>query len=283
MALAACAMLSADSAFAPLHPFLAIGGSAIVWLAAREFSALLLRSTPTVRPWFCQLGCLMILWSNWWRLLIPARDASDPANQSPSPSDPLIAFVVLAMLAFLLEAWKYDGPGKSVSTIAAHLFAFFYVGVLASFVVQTRWLGQTPGQGAACLLLTIFTAKVGDIGAYFIGKRFGKRRLAPKLSPGKTLEGSVGGLLSAVALAFAVVLVTESVTGRPWLRPLEALAFGLIVGMTAQLGDLMESLIKRDCEQKDSSTNIPGFGGVLDVVDSILFCGPVAFLLLRSQ
>jgi phosphatidate cytidylyltransferase len=154
-----------------------------------------------------------------------------------------------------------------------------YLGFFAAFFVQMRWL---PGnQGAVALALVIFVPKMGDTGAYFTGRALGRHRMTPVLSPKKTWEGAAGGMVAAVAVALGLC-------NGPWLdRPLlpwwSAVAFGFVIGVVGLLGDLMESLIKRDCEKKDASAIVPGFGGVLDVLDSILFSAPVAYFWLAGD
>ena len=164
--------------------------------------------------------------------------------------------------------------------IAGHLIVFFYVGILGSFVVLLHWFGSTAAEGTYILVMTIFTAKFCDIGAFFAGRRFGRHKMAPLLSPGKTIEGSIGGMLTSTIFAVLAVLLGELtgiMPGIPWYA---GAIFGLVVGFAAMIGDLMESLIKRDCRAKDASDNVPGFGGVLDVIDSVFFSSPVAYLLL---
>lgn len=238
--------------------------------------ALLLQQLPLpVKPWFCQVGCLAVILSNW----IPHLGATNDAV-GPDLTAGLAAFVVFGMLAFLLAGWEFREPGQSATAIAGHVLIVFYVGALGTFLVQLRWLGSRPEIGAAAFFLTVFTAKCCDIGAYFTGRAFGRHKMAPSLSPGKTIEGSLGGLLTGLALAIGIVGMGKWFMGIPLLSWPATVVFGLVIGLTAQIGDLMESMIKRDCKQKDASANIPGFGGILDVIDSVLFCGPVAYLLL---
>jgi phosphatidate cytidylyltransferase len=124
--------------------------------------------------------------------------------------------------------------------------------------------------------------KMGDIGAYAIGRLIGRHKLAPRLSPGKTIEGVVGALAFSCLASWAVfrwltpVWTPSSVRPGPWWG---WIAFGLVVSVAGIVGDLAESLLKRDVGLKDSSHWLPGFGGVLDMLDSLLLSAPVAWLL----
>src|SRR5262249_41203322 len=106
----------------------------------------------------------------------------------------------------------------------------------------------------------------------------GRHKLWPALSPHKTIEGAIGGLLFAVAAALIVEAISRYGLELPVLSWSKAVLYGLLIGVVAQIGGLMESMIKRDCERKDASDAVPGFGGILDVVDSLLFAGPVGFV-----
>jgi len=172
----------------------------------------------------------------------------------------------------------------AVADFSVTLAAIFYIGLLGSFAVRLRcWL---PGAaGAWVLLATLFVVKVTDIGAYFTGLSVGRRPLIPKISPKKTWEGLVGGLgaasiSSAFLLGMGVPISWEDGT-RVWLTVPQAVVFGLVMAAVGQLGDLVESLFKRDSGVKDSAKLIPTFGGILDLIDSPLVCLPVAYGLLR--
>lgn len=152
----------------------------------------------------------------------------------------------------------------------------FYLGALPAFLIELRWANQ----GLVALAAHIAAAKCGDTGAYFGGRAFGRHKLCPWLSPNKTVEGAVAGLIASVVGTLAVVAIGAKLSnGPPAMSWLAAGVFGLTVGALAMLGDLVESLVKRDCQQKDASDLVPGFGGVLDVMDSLLFSAPLAFLL----
>jgi phosphatidate cytidylyltransferase len=163
-----------------------------------------------------------------------------------------------------------------MATISGTVLAVAYVGLLGSFLVQIRWL-ESPYQGLVPLAALVATAKGADMGAYFAGRAAGRHKLWPRLSPNKTIEGAIGGLILAVIFALIVFGLTRLLFQTSVLSWPAVIGFGVLVGGAAQLGDLMESMIKRDCERKDSSATLPGFGGVLDVLDSLLFAGPVAY------
>jgi phosphatidate cytidylyltransferase len=121
---------------------------------------------------------------------------------------------------------------------------------------------------------------MGDIGAYTVGRLIGRRKMAPRISPGKTIEGGVGAIVFSCGIAW---LAGAWITGArvPWSLPAASqtgwLVYGLLVGGAGMVGDLAESLLKRDVGRKDSSSWLPGFGGVLDMVDSVLLAAPVAW------
>lgn len=178
-----------------------------------------------------------------------------------------------AILAFLGEMRRYEKPGGVTANLAGAVFAMVYVGLLLSFVVRLRL-----GWGIGALASLVIVVKMGDIGAYTIGRLFGRHKLAPVLSPGKTIEGALGALVFATFGAWLVFswLVPWSVQASgPWHG---WIFFGPVVGLAGMLGDLAESLVKRDVGWKDSSRWMPGFGGVLDILDSILLAAPVAYV-----
>jgi phosphatidate cytidylyltransferase len=165
---------------------------------------------------------------------------------------------------------RYRVDNGSVPRLAHFVLVVAFLGLLPSFLIRLRW--AVP-ESSLALTLTIFVPKVGDIGAYFTGKLLGRTPLSPEISSKKTWEGFIGGLAASVATAVGLSFV------GPIFRHgiLEAAAFGLVVGIAGVLGDLAESMIKREVGVKDASANIPGFGGLLDVMDSVLFAAPVAY------
>lgn len=194
----------------------------------------------------------------------------------------MMALGVAVVAVFLGEMMRYEQPGRAVASLGSAMLALCYVGVLFSFVVQLRFAGPGGAWGIAALASLVIVVKLGDTGAYTVGRLIGRHKLIPKLSPGKTIEGSLGGLASCIlggwlcGVILMPALAYESLEHEPstwgWL------AYGLVVGIAGMLGDLAESLIKRDVGRKDSSRWMPGFGGVLDLLDSILLAAPVALL-----
>lgn len=274
------AALIADLWFPPIYPFFGVVVLIIAIITSWELSKLLLLFPMPVRPWFCILGSVAIPLSVWVTAWGSPAYAAFVGSLNPNFRPPFAVFCSFAMIAFMLEAIFYTSPGKAMMVIAGHMFVFFYVGLLGSFVVLLHWFGSSAAEGTYILVMTIFTAKFCDIGAFFAGRKFGRHKMSPVLSPGKTIEGGIGGMLTSTVFATLAVLLGEWTGIMPEFPWYAGAIFGLVVGFAAMIGDLMESLIKRDCRAKDASDNVPGFGGVLDVVDSVFFSAPVAYLLL---
>jgi phosphatidate cytidylyltransferase len=170
----------------------------------------------------------------------------------------------------------------AVGSMASSMLLVLYIGLLGSFAVRVRCLSPGP-VGAGLLVFYILTVKFGDIGAYFCGKLFGKHKLAPWLSPGKTIEGFVGAVVFAGGISVGLMVLWglwQGVLGDVPLNITYAIIFGIFMAVVGHLGDLVESAIKRDVGTKDSSSVIPSFGGLLDLLDSPLFAAPFAWLLL---
>jgi phosphatidate cytidylyltransferase len=274
LALGAAGVLVGDTllaqrgfAFFPcLFAFLVLAG----FLGARELVRLFPTATRPSEP-LVICGALLLLGANW----VPA--VRSQFGETPVSVWGLLVgvFVGVQIGAFLIEMRRYNGEsGVVVPRLALTLFAVAYLGLLPFFFVQIRWLTRDAEVSAVMLALVVFVPKGNDIGAFFTGTFLGRHKMTPVLSPKKTWEGFAGGMVAgtvvAMGLSFAAPVFGNGVV--------EAVAFGLVVGLAGVLGDLAESLIKRDCHTKDASKSIPGFGGVLDVTDSVLFAAPVAYL-----
>lgn len=179
-------------------------------------------------------------------------------------------FFIIALISLFIMQFTRKENQNSVTLIALTLFGVFYVGWFFTFLVKIRFLEDGHKLVAYLLLVT----KTGDMGAYLVGSNFGRHALIPRISPNKSVEGAIGGFL--VSLVFAMI-------GWSFLRwmPFKVIfTSGILIGIFAQLGDLAESLVKRDYQVKDSSPFLPGLGGTLDVIDSILFTAPIFYIYL---
>jgi len=192
----------------------------------------------------------------------------------------------IAMVLFFLDEMKDYSVGSDPSGVLRRLtttfFIAFYVGLPMSLLVVIRGLGEgiDANWGLAALLTMIATTKSTDAGAYFTGKAIGKRKLIPRLSPGKTWEGSIGGIVLATLVAGACLAwLFPAIAGSGSTPPLGlALILGPLLAISGMLGDLAESLVKRATGAKDSGSLLPGLGGVWDVTDSLIFAALPALL-----
>jgi len=175
-------------------------------------------------------------------------------------------FIVLALLFLILMQFKRRRNSGAIVDISTTMFGIIYVSWFFSFLIKIRYLEGGLGLLALVLLIT----KSGDIGAYLVGSRFGKTPLMPRISPKKTIEGSIGGLIFNIIIA----LICKPFFSFGYFN---LIVLAICMGLLGQLGDLSESLIKRDCEVKDSGNIFPGMGGVLDEIDSLLFVAPVFY------
>lgn len=179
--------------------------------------------------------------------------------------------VLVGSIAYFSRHHNLEGVITSAGGAA---LAFVYLGMALGFIVLLR--REYP---AAVLLWVLMVTKCCDIGAYFTGTAIGRHKLIPWLSPGKTWEGLIGGVLfSALVGALGAWMLTE--WGSFELKIAVGAVLGAILGLVGQVGDLMASALKRDAGQKDSGGSLPGFGGVIDVLDSPLLVAPVAFWML---
>ncbi|MFE5598993.1 phosphatidate cytidylyltransferase [Streptomyces coelicoflavus] len=182
------------------------------------------------------------------------------------------AWIAMALTALAVLVWRMTEPPEGyLKDVTAGLFAAFYVPFLATFVTMML----AADDGAWRVLVFLILTVVSDTGAYAVGWRFGRKKLAPRISPGKTREGLLGAVAFAMAAgALCVQFLIED--GTWW----QGLLLGLAVAVSATLGDLGESMIKRDLGIKDMGTLLPGHGGIMDRLDSLLPTAPVVWLLL---
>lgn len=248
--------------------------SALVIFALREFYAL--ARAAGARP-FRLVGAILAV---YLVLETCGRGWADRVFPEQLINVDFTAFVLAGGLgaAFLLQVARWGTKG-AFANIGVTFLGVIYIGLLGSFLVRIRQMGwatdaYTPLQGVYYLAIFVCTIKMTDICAFFCGKYLGRHRLIKSISPGKTVEGLIGGLVGGVISCVILCGVTDTLN-----RPHLAILLGIVLAGLGQLGDLAESIFKRDAKEKDSSDSVPGFGGILDVFDSLLVAAPLAFLI----
>lgn len=199
-----------------------------------------------------------------------------------------IGLMLSVLMAIVVELIRYQQPGVSTIRLAQAVLGIAYAGGMMGFVVQLRVLGggewgDAGRWGLVALLSLIAVVKLNDTGAYTVGRLIGRHKMTPILSPGKTWEGVAGGMLFSIIGGYFFLgpiarqwnCFTEQTPTEWWWG---VVLYSVTVGAAGIAGDLAISLLKRDASLKNSSTWLPGFGGVLDLLDSILFAAPIAYL-----
>jgi phosphatidate cytidylyltransferase len=193
----------------------------------------------------------------------------------------MAVLVFLALLASVI--WTRGVERKPLVSFAVTIAAIIYPALVA-YMYPIRYHAYAVGAlaGTVLVMFPIAVTWATDTGAYAFGRMFGRHKLIPAVSPAKTIEGAVGGLLVAILGAWIYAQFLLKPFAQLGLSPKGLVIFGIVIGVVGQLGDLAESLLKRDAGVKDSSKLLPGHGGILDRFDSLLFVLPVAYLLLNS-
>ncbi len=199
--------------------------------------------------------------------------------------DSIILFLVT--IGIFLRQFPQKNNPHPLRTIGGTLFGVLYIGLLWNFLTKLMLFGRPemvegiymPGRWL--LLYGVFAAKFTDVGAYLVGCSIGRHKLIPRISPGKSWEGVFGGILVGTLAGTALVWSLPDIFVPLGLTPLRAIPLGIVLSICAITGDLTESLFKRAANVKDSGGFIPGMGGILDVLDSLLFTFPAVYLFLR--
>jgi phosphatidate cytidylyltransferase len=195
-----------------------------------------------------------------------------------------LAILIMGVVGFFIFHFKYSQ--NALFHIAVEFFGVCYVtlplcfmlGIL--FPITSHLIAQ---DGRWWLGYLIVVTKITDVGAYFVGRLWGNHKLAPFLSPKKTVEGAVAGFFSAVGASILIYLLGKHYSNGMFdLHFADSIWLGMLIGIMGQVGDLAESLLKRDAVVKDSN-RLPGIGGVLDLLDSLLFTAPIVYLFLKMQ
>ena len=248
-------------ALLPLALVLAVGGT-------QEFLSMVRTREPNIAACPIYFGNLAIVAAAGW------------ADERHAGAWQLAALAAALLLVVLTEIFRYDKDvSKQVTErLGLSVLGLVYVGFLMSFIVRLRLVAG--GATIVPLVSMLVVVKLADIGAYTVGRLIGRHKMAPKLSPGKTWEGLAGGVLFSLIGGTVVAWRTGLLVADEQFQPAVLttwIAYAVVVGLTGTAGDLIESLLKRDFGRKDSSTWMPGFGGVLDLIDSPLLAAPAAW------
>lgn len=233
----------------------------IVGLGLYEFFTMVSnKSIPVYRYFGIITGCLISI-SAYLRF-------------KPTAEVDFMLITAICLMVFLLQFTKRK-TDQALVGIATTIFGIFYISWFFSFMIKLRIMPPLGLDGRFLVLYLLLVTKSGDIAAYFIGTAFGKHQLIPRISPKKSIEGTISGFTVSflAAVIFKGFLPTVSIN--------HIFAIGLILSLLSQVGDLSESLIKRDCMVKDSGPFFPGLGGILDLIDSLLFTTPIFYFYLR--
>lgn len=297
----------ADVLDSPLGQLLSHGSvlpvvfTAVVFCAGIEMTRLFRATGARPHAVFSQLMIAALMLTPW--LSAGGWLGSDPIEVEGMYWQ-VVWLMVTVVGACVLSVFR-GRPEGTLRDLGATFIMVFYLGFLTSFSLQLRCGVDIPGQqGAWLLMIALLIIKATDMGGFLAGSVFGRHRLLPAVSPSKTIEGTIGGMLASVSVALAIVsapswaegfgvsesgrLFIEEITGSltiansdGGLSPMwRAALIGLILSISSQLGDLIESCFKRDARIKDSGTMIPRSGGILDMIDSPILGSPVAWFLL---
>lgn len=186
----------------------------------------------------------------------------------------LVLFAVLC--AIFIRQMPQKNNSKPFETVAGTLLGIMYVGFLLTFIIRVMIVdGQFEGQWLFFYLLAV--VKIGDTGAFFAGSTLGRHKMSPRLSPNKSWEGFVGGMIAGMLASLAIYHLREGEFCVVNLRVVDAVVLGILLPLAGTLGDLFESLLKRAAKIKDSSAVLKGLGGILDLTDSVLLGVPVLY------
>jgi phosphatidate cytidylyltransferase len=191
----------------------------------------------------------------------------------------MLAYALAVMVLFGNALARYRTPGGNLETLGIEVLGLSYLAVFISATAQLRWVA---GADLCYLPLgsVVVVTKFGDIAAFFTGRAIGGRKLTPLISPGKSVAGAIGALAGAALGGWLCLsYVPRWIDGAVPAAWYWSIFYGIIIGGLGIVGDLAESLIKRDVGRKDSAPLLPGFGGLLDLLDSVIFVGPAAYLL----
>lgn len=232
------------------------------------------RGYPCFKGWGMFGGLLLIFSTFLW-----LTQRLGPVNLPSKANDFETGFLILFVLGLCTRQFFHRSNTEGMLTISITLFGLMYVPWLLNFIQKIAFHPGLGGDGKYYLLYFILVTKCSDVGAYVLGSLIGRHKMIPRISPGKTWEGFAGALIASTTAS--VVFANMAGSHLLGMKPLHAVLLGLILSVAAVVGDLIESLLKREAGVKDSGKLFPGIGGILDLLDSLLFNAPIMYLYLR--
>jgi phosphatidate cytidylyltransferase len=255
-----------DSVFLVIVVFLALTGLA-------EFYGIVEKRDLICFKWWGLFGGLLLMVGTFLNLTGVIGHSGSPARVNDFET----SFLILFVLGLCLRQFFSRSNTAGILAISTTLFGLMYVPWLLNFIQKINYF---PGvQGHYYLLYFIVITKFSDTGAYLVGSLIGRHKMIPRISPGKTWEGFGGALAVSVLVSLGFFYyLGDRMRGMTWMH---AVILGLLLGLAAVVGDLIESIFKREAGIKDSGKFFPGIGGILDLLDSLLFNAPIMYLYLR--
>jgi phosphatidate cytidylyltransferase len=265
-ALFSTSTLLSDGVFIFIMVFLGLSGLA-------EFYGLAEKRGLVCFKWCGLFGGLLLMLGTFLNLTGHIGTSGSPARVNDFET----GFIILFVLGLCVRQFVSRSTIAGIAAISATLFGLMYVPWLLNFVQKINFF---PGvDGKFYVLYFIVVTKFSDTGAYAVGSLIGRNKMIPRISPGKTWEGFGGAILvsTAASVAFAHFFGAKMIG----MNFRHAVVLGIVLSITAVIGDLIESLFKREAGVKDSGRMFPGIGGILDLLDSLLFNAPIMYLYLR--
>ena len=256
----------ADGVFVVLITFLALTGLVEFYNLARKRGLPCFKVSGVIGGVLLMIGTFLNVTGKLGTYNSPAR-----------VNDFETSFLILFVLGLCLRQLMSKDNASGISAIAVTLLGLMYVPWLLNFLQKICYFPHVEGK--YFLLYFIVLTKFSDMGAYAVGSLIGRHKMIPRISPGKTWEGFAGALV--VSTGASVIFVHFLGRHMAGMNVYHAIVLGVILSTTAVIGDLIESLFKRECGAKDSGNVLPGIGGVLDLLDSLLFNAPIMYLYLR--
>lgn len=260
--------LISDSAFLVVMVFLAVTGLAEFYGIAAK------RDLVCFNLWGIFAGVLLII-GTFFQLTGHIGTQGSPARVNDFET----SFIILFVLGLCLRQFFSRSNTAGIVAISTTLFGLMYVPWLLNFIQKINFFPGLENNGKFYVLYFILVTKFSDTGAYAVGSLIGKHKMIPRISPGKTWEGFGGAIVvSTLASVLFAYFFRNKLAGMNWIH---AMILGVVLSVCAVVGDLIESLFKREAGVKDSGHLFPGIGGILDLLDSLLFNAPIMYLYLR--